>query len=131
MNFFLFASVGFGLTGFMFHREFGFKPRSFLANGRRDLSQLDPAFLMLILRVMILQSRVRTVQRESLHGSLLSDFTLGAVGCVLEGVADFTKVKGSEVAVTLVVPFWSASSVTRDNELIQLCINLLISKYYK
>lgn len=115
----------------MFDRGFRFnsKPRSFLVNGRRDLSQLDPAFLMLILRVLIQQSRVRTVQRGSLHGSLLSDFTLGAVGCVLEGVADFTKVKGSEVAVTLVVPFWSASSATRPNELVKF--RLLIRKYYK
>lgn len=32
---------------------------------------------------------------------------------MLEGAANFTEVKGSEVAVAFVVPFWSASSVIK------------------
>lgn len=69
--------------------------------------------MFLVLIVLILQSSVRTVQRGTLHGCLLSDFALGAVRRVLERAANFTEVKGSEVAVALVVPFWSASSVKK------------------
>lgn len=32
---------------------------------------------------------------------------------MLEGAANFTEVKGSEVAVAFVVPFWSASSAIK------------------
>lgn len=53
------------------------------------------------------------MQRSSLHGCFLSDFTLRTICCMLEGAANFTEVKGSEVAVAFVVPFWSASSVIK------------------
>lgn len=82
----------------------------FLVNGRLNLSHIlqDPVLLILI--ILFLQSRVRTVQRWSLHGCFLSDFTLGTVRRVLEGIANFTEVKGSKVTVAFVIPFWSASS---------------------
>lgn len=51
-----------------------------------------------------------TVQRFALHGSLFSNFTLGPIGGVLEGVADFAQVKSGDVPVALVVPFRCATS---------------------
>lgn len=82
----------------------------FLINGRLNLSHIfeDPVFLMLLI-FLFLKSRVRTVQRGSLHGCFLSDFTFWPICRVLEGATNFTEMQGCEVAIAFVVPFWSAS----------------------
>lgn len=49
-----------------------------------------------------------------LHGRLLSNFTLGSVGRVLEGVADFAQMKSSDMTVALVVPFRRATSERKN-----------------
>lgn len=64
----------------------------------------------MMLIILILESHIKTVQRGSLHGCFLSDFALRTIRRVLEGAANFTEMKGSEMAVAFVIPFWSASS---------------------
>lgn len=51
----------------------------------------------------------RTVQPEMLHGGLFSNFALGPIGGVFEGVPDFAQMKSGDVPVAFVVPFRCAT----------------------
>lgn len=76
------------------HRTARYADALFFVDGRLARPHLfeDPELLVLI--VLLLQSRVRTVQRRALHGCLLSDFALWTIRRVLEGVANFAEMEG-------------------------------------